>query len=122
MKKTTKTITIKLTDSDRQTLDLLRGERNISTFVRSLLFEQQVRSNRRLRHCSSSFADVALIRVKLAESTSGNALYPIDSFRALAIYLTEVVKLGNPPAYSNQHDMITSLFRRLVDSLAGVSQ
>lgn len=122
MKKTTKTITIKLTDSQRQKLEVLRGGRSVSAFIRGVLFDQHPAIKQEAEALQQLIQDVAVIRVKLNQPTSANVAFPaVDFFQPLAIYLTEIIKLGNPPTYSNQRDKIKSLFNDLMDKLEEVS-
>lgn len=87
-----KTISVKIDEAIFRELNIRRGRDTISEYLRRI------------------------IDAHLTASGLPN-VNKVESIRALAIYLTELVKLGNPPAYSTQSDKIKNLFSQFMNRI-----
>ncbi|OPY67106.1 MAG: hypothetical protein A4E57_02476 [Syntrophorhabdaceae bacterium PtaU1.Bin034] len=117
MKKKNNRVSIKMSDAERQRLDDLRGNQTISDFLRGLLFQEHTAIKHEAEALQQLIADVALIRVKLSGTSHAIHAATPAHVKALAAYLAEIVRLGNPPAYAGQADTLKALSGRLLDAL-----
>jgi len=95
-----KTIALKIAEDDFQKISIRKAKDSISAYVRQLIVD----------HLSGEEQD---------EDTKIMSVNNVENLRALAIYLTEIVKLGNPPAYSSQNEKIKNLFGQFMDRIEG---
>jgi hypothetical protein len=114
LRKTAKTITIKLTDSERQKLEVLRGDRSVSAFIRSLLFDQHASAKRETEALQQLISDVATIRVKLSNLALPESIPDRDffyrAFRGLGRYTAEVCSVGHKPEFKANSEYVNDKF------------
>jgi len=87
-----KTISLKIDEATYKELNIRRGRKTISEFLREVIDA----------HISGAY----------------KPLGDDKSLRALAIYLTEVMRITNPPAFANNGDKIKNLFTKFVESIS----
>jgi predicted CopG family antitoxin len=88
-----KTISVKVDEAIFNELNIRRGRASLSEYLRRII-EAHIEG-----------------QDKLLENLNKNEI------RGLAIYLTEIIKLGNQPAYANQGEKIKSLFGQFLNIL-----
>ncbi len=94
-----KTISVKIDEAVFKELNIRRGRESFSNYLRGII-EAHLTGQDKLFD-------------NLKPPTTAHEI------RALAIYLTEIVKLGNPPTYSHCNDRIKGLFEQLTQRLNG---
>jgi len=94
-----KTISVKIDEAIFKELNIRRGGDTISEYLRRII-------------------DTHLDK---QDSRFENIKQPITAYeiKTLAIYLTEIVKLGNQLVYTNQTEQIKYLFRKFLERLEG---
>lgn len=111
-----KTISLKISDSDYQRLESLRGNSSKSDYIRMLISAQHEGTRREIGSLQQLITDVSIIKNNLlagSESTVSK-----EALLALAEYLKDVMTIANPPAYANYRDKLQEFFQRLKASIA----
>ncbi|OQA02658.1 MAG: hypothetical protein BWY69_00940 [Planctomycetes bacterium ADurb.Bin401] len=88
-----KTIALKIDKDTFNKLNVIRGGETISSYLRRLIIGH------------------------LSGERSTKTAIDIETVRALAIYLTEILRIANAPAYATQSDKIKNLFSQFMDRL-----
>lgn len=110
-----KHVSLKLTDAEFEKLEMLRGNKTKSDYLRELLSRDQQETRKELGDFERLFQDVNEIRQTLAALISG--LPDQKGLIALAEYLKDVMSISNPPAYSNYADRLQELLQKLKANL-----
>ncbi len=92
---------------------MLRGNRSVSDYTRSVLTEQHEEAKTEIGDLKNLFRDVTLIRETLLKDLPNQR-----HLLALAEYLKDVMTIANPPAYANYRDKLQEFFHRLKTSIS----
>jgi len=90
-----KTIAVKIDEETFRKLNILRGEDTMSEFM---------------RHVIDTYLGGG-------QNDNNKTISDPEVIRSLAIYLTEVLRLGNAPAYAGQNEKIKNLFNQFMDRI-----
>ena len=111
-----KTISLKISDSDYQRLESLRGNSTKSDYIRMLISAQHEGVRREIGDLQQLIGDVNMIKKSIlagAESTVSK-----EALLALAEYLKDVMTIANPPAYANYRDKLQQYFQTLKTNIS----
>jgi hypothetical protein len=106
-----KHISVKVTDSEYAKVEMLRGDKTISEYVRMVLFEKGEKANIENNDFLKLFQDVALI----SDTIKGVATK--RDLLAHASFLVEVATAGNPLSYSHEQNNIQQLHQMLASKM-----
>ncbi len=106
-------VSFRLPDDEYERLHMLRGNRSISDYIRSVLSAQHKEAKTEIGEFQNLFRDVTMIRETLLKDLPNQ-----HHLLALAEYLKDVMTIANPPAYANYRDKLQELFQRLKTSIA----
>ena len=111
-----KTISLKISDSDYQRLESLRGNSTKSDYIRMLISVQHEGVKREIGDLQQLVNDVSMIKSSILAGAEGTVSK--EALLALAEYLKDVMTIANPPAYANYRDKLQEFFQRLKTSIA----
>lgn len=107
-----KKISLRLSDSEYNNLEMFRGDKSISDYVRLLLSEQGESANNENADFHKLFSDVTTIKEALPVLATKKDLLSFASFMA------EVASIANPPAYANNREKIQQLYQSLASKIS----
>ena len=98
-----RTISLKLSDTDYETLSKAKGDKTISDYIRALIAGENEGSEKETETLRTILSEVALIRNELlvrGNNDDGDRL--VD----LAKFVVEIVRLVNPPAIDRERQKV----------------
>lgn len=107
-----KKISLRLSDSEYEKLEMFRGEKSISEYVRILISANDEKVRNEAGDFQKLFSDIAFISETLSQDIPKQ-----KDLLALASYMTEVSSIANTPAYANHRDKIDQLYQTLVSKI-----
>ena len=105
-------ISLRLTEPEFERLEMLRGKRSISDYIRALLSGDHKEAKREDAEFHQLFRDISVIREAVLKDLPDQ-----KALLALAAYLAEVMSIANPPAYAKYEDKQRELFLTLKANL-----
>ena len=106
-----KKVSIRLSDSDYDKLEMFRGSKSISDYIRMLLAAHHEEARNESAEFQNLIRDVNIIKTAL--NTSLKDFPGRKDLLALATYIKEAVSISNPPAYANYEDKLREHFQTL---------
>ena len=95
-----RTISLKLSDTDYETLSKAKGDKTISDYIRALIAGKGEGVRKETETLRTILSEVALIRNELL--VRGNEDRLVD----LAKFVVEIVRLVNPPAFDRERQKV----------------
>lgn len=111
-----KTISLKISDSDYQRLESLRGNSTKSDYIRMLISAEHEGVKREIGDLQQLVNDVSMIKNNLL--TGSESTVSKEALLALAEYLKDVMTIANPPAYANYRDKLQQYFQNLKTTIS----
>lgn len=105
-------ISLRLSDAEYERLEMFRGEKSISEYIRTLISANDDKVKNEAGDFQKLFVDVAHIREILTKNPTKH-----KDLLALATFMAEVASIANPPAYANHRDKIQELYEAMISTM-----
>ena len=106
-----KHISVKLTEEAYDKLQILRGSKSTSDYVRDLLFSDEKAVGRETAAFKNLMKDIAAMKDDIGSLMK--QLPNQEGLLAVAAYLTHAMSIGNPTAYAHHTTEMKDLFQKV---------
>jgi hypothetical protein len=106
-----KKISLRLPDATFEMIEMNRGEKTVSEYVRSLIEYNNESARNESTAFQKLFSDVSFIKESLNASLKN--LTTKKDLLALSSFFAEVASMANPPAYSHHKTEMQQLYQAL---------
>ncbi len=106
-----KHISVKLTEEAYDKLQILRGSKSTSDYVRDLLFSDEKAVGRETAVFKNLMNDIAAMKDDIGSLMK--ELPNHEGLLAVAAYLTHAMSIGNPTAYAHRTNEMKDLFQKV---------
>jgi len=106
-----KKISLRLPDATFEKIEMHRGDKTISDYIRSLIEDHHDIAKRESSAFQMLFNDVSFIKESL--NTSSRNITTRNELLSLALFIVEVLSVANPSAYANQKEKLQDIYNKL---------
>jgi len=110
-----KKISLRLPDATLEKIEMYRGDKTVSDYIRSLIENHHEIENRESAAFQNLYNDISIIKESL--NTSLKYLTIKKDLLALSEFMAEVSSMANPPAYSHHKTEIQQLYQTLASKI-----